>query len=208
MASSGKSGCVFPRGVAIDICISYAHFRKGRTLIYYEKSKANLLGWFFLCSSSRKRTLVSLWLPLFLLDCFHFTIAQFESLSVSDSCFCYYYLPWTKGTVLNTTYSCVDEEYRWLMPLKSNLLWIECTCIYYASLKLYSGPVNCVEITDWTLQTKIKIKSSRILQQKQDNESMKCLWNINLSKLIFLKLTIYVCFPPPRPPTPISTCWN
>jgi len=26
VASSGKSTCVFPRGVAIDICISYAHF--------------------------------------------------------------------------------------------------------------------------------------------------------------------------------------
>lgn len=39
VASSGKSRCVFPGGVVIDICISYAHFRKGRMLKPYGKSK-------------------------------------------------------------------------------------------------------------------------------------------------------------------------
>lgn len=48
--------------------------------------------------------------------------------------------------------------------------------------------VSCLENIELTLQSKIKIKSSEIVRQKQDNERMKCLGKINVSK--FFKFTL------------------
>lgn len=39
VASSGKCSCVFPRDVAIDVCIGCTHFINGKMLMPYKKSK-------------------------------------------------------------------------------------------------------------------------------------------------------------------------
>lgn len=39
VASSGKNRCIFQRHVAIDICISYVYFRKGRISIPMRNQK-------------------------------------------------------------------------------------------------------------------------------------------------------------------------